>query len=90
MPKGGYRRFFDLGARRARKLSLAPGDDAFRSRQNIRARYHSSTLGRRAFLTTKRERLIARYGLVVEAGIKPIGMTRRQWQKISEILGLGG
>jgi hypothetical protein len=78
---GGSRLLFDLGNRRCEKLYLPPGGDVFRSRQALRLRYQSQTLGKRPRERLRAERILSRIGPAGPA-VKRNGLRRRQWERM--------
>jgi hypothetical protein len=86
MPNGGYQVYADVG-RRYRKLYLAPGADAFRSRGALGLIYESHAVGGRKKRRALRARDVAQklgpYGWT----IRPKKLRTRDYLKLRERLG---
>jgi hypothetical protein len=79
LPNGGYRWMFHLGARRAVKLYLPPGGDAFGSKVGLGLDHRCRHLSVRNRTKQRENRFFLRWGAVEI--MKPHGMWRRTWAR---------
>ncbi len=78
---GGARYYFDVGARRCKKLYLPSGGDTFRSRQSYGLRYRSQSLGRKPRERLRVHRILSLIGPAGEA-MRRRGIRKRRWRNL--------
>jgi len=83
---------FDLGGsqpgtRYPTSLFLEPGGTIFRSRTAIGAKHASNAMRRRPLERFRREQCLARYPIDVSIGVRPRGLTNKEWTKIQGLFG---
>jgi hypothetical protein len=78
---GGARYYFDVGARRCKKVFLPHGGDTFRRRQSYGLRYRSQALGKMPRERLRVHRILSLIGPAGEA-VRRRGIRKRRWRNL--------